>query len=177
MTRVYRVRGDQKKKTPRATPLWEGMLEDGGMLYIPRGWWHVAVPLDEPTLHLTVGLHRPTGLDFVSWFANRLRSSVDVRDDLPRFGTSDEKEAYVARVRDAWEKSWRPGLLDEYFVEVDTQARSRPHFGLPWTARTDVLPPEDEGWSAKWLGARPWETGPRNGAPKVGRGNGQRVAL
>src|SRR5260370_6481674 len=104
MTREYPVQGDSKKENPPETPLWEGMLEDGGLLYIPRGWWHVAVPLDEPTLHLTVGIHRATGLDFLSWYADRLRSSIDVRKDLPRLGTAADKEAHLQRIREAWEQ-------------------------------------------------------------------------
>jgi ribosomal protein L16 Arg81 hydroxylase len=44
--------------------LWEQTLRNGDLLYIPRGWWHVATPLDEPTLHLTVGVGNPTGLIF-----------------------------------------------------------------------------------------------------------------
>src|SRR5713226_5775267 len=91
MTREYPVQGDPKKENPPDTPLWEGLLEDGDVLYIPRGWWHVAVPLDEPTLHLTVGIHRATGLDFLSWYADRLRSNIDVRKDLPTLQTAADK--------------------------------------------------------------------------------------
>ena len=70
MTRKYPLTRDVEPATRKPdTPLWEGMLEDGGLLYIPRGWWHVATPLDEPTLHLTVsGLNNPNGADLLSWF-------------------------------------------------------------------------------------------------------------
>ena len=54
------------------------LLEAGDLLYIPRGWWHVAMPLDEPTLHLTVGVNNLTGADFLRWFADRLRRVDDV---------------------------------------------------------------------------------------------------
>ena len=50
---------------PDGEPLWEDVLAAGDLLYIPRGWWHVAFPLDEPTLHLTVGIHNRTGLDLL----------------------------------------------------------------------------------------------------------------
>jgi len=125
------VPGDPKTEKPPETALWEGMLEDGDMLYIPRGWWHVAVPLNEPTLHLTIGVHQLTGLDFLSWYADRLRTSVSVRQDLPRLGTAEDREMRLERIRDVWEQSWNPGLLDEYFADVDSRAPSRPHFGLP----------------------------------------------
>lgn len=177
MTREHPVQGDPKKENPPDTPLWEGMLEDGDVLYIPRGWWHVAVPLDEPTLHLTVGIHRATGLDFFSWYAGRLRSSRDVRSDLPRLGTASDKQAHLQKLSKAWEQSWEPGLLDEYFGHLDTQARSRPHFGLPWTATPGVLPPEDHGWSVKWLVPRPLEQEPGDQKTIVVRGNGKEATF
>ena len=58
MTRKYPLAVDVEPTVEKPdAPLWEGMLEDGDLLYIPRGWWHVATPLDEPTLHLTVGVN------------------------------------------------------------------------------------------------------------------------
>ena len=66
MTRKYPLARDVEPATDKPdTPLWEGMLEDGDLLYIPRGWWHVATPLDEPTLHLTVGVNNPNGADLL----------------------------------------------------------------------------------------------------------------
>ena len=50
---------------PTVPPVWEGTLNDGDVLYIPRGWWHEAFPLGEPSLHLTVSLTPPTALDYL----------------------------------------------------------------------------------------------------------------
>jgi hypothetical protein len=149
MTRPYPVQSDPKDETPPKDPLWEGMLENGDMLYIPRGWWHVAVPVDEPTMHLTVGVHSAIGLEFMAWFADRLRENALVRQDLPRFGTAGEKESHLQCLRQAWEQAWHPELLDEYFAYLDSQARARPHLGLPWTAQSGPLP--TRAWSIKWL--------------------------
>jgi len=172
MTREYPLPGDPKTEDPPQHPVWEGMLEDGDLLYIPRGWWHVAVPVDEPTLHLTVGVHYPTGLDFASWYLDRLRTSTVVRQDLPRLGTAAEREAHLQRMRDAWEQAWNPGLLEEYFAYLDTRTYFRPHFGLPWTADVAVIPAE-EGWSVKWLVPRLIEPD-RNGQNTITvRGNGK----
>src|SRR4051794_36815906 len=88
MTREHPLPQDNRRKFEAPEqPLWEGMLEDGDLLYIPRGWWHVAVPLEEPTLHLTVGLHRKNGTDFLSWFQERLLGFAAVRQDVPVFAT------------------------------------------------------------------------------------------
>ncbi len=139
--KVYSKTDDGK---PPSTPLWEGTLNDGDLLYIPRGWWHVAIPLDEPTLHLTVGLHPPTGADLLAWVTERL--SPVLAADLPRFGTPDEKRAYLNKLRDAMAAHWNGELLDEYFAHADARVQTRPHFSLPWTAT-----PTDEDWSVKWI--------------------------
>src|SRR3954447_25888016 len=48
MSRAHPLPQDNTRKFPPPdAPLWEGLLDDGSMLYIPRGWWHVALPLDE----------------------------------------------------------------------------------------------------------------------------------
>src|SRR5579859_3003278 len=128
MTREYPLPDDPKAEIPPQNPLWERMLQAGDLLYIPRGWWHVAVPVDEPTLHLTVGVHHATGLDFAYWYVDRLRASAAVRQDLPRLGTAAERAAHLRRLREAWEQAWHPGLLEEYFANLDTRASFRPNF-------------------------------------------------
>ncbi|HEX8189230.1 MAG TPA: cupin domain-containing protein, partial [Pyrinomonadaceae bacterium] len=89
----------EKARKPEHEPLWEGTLEDGDLLYIPRGWWHVAVPLAEPTLHLTVGVHNRTGLDLLRWLTEALRASEAFRRDLPRLAPARERAAHAARLR------------------------------------------------------------------------------
>jgi hypothetical protein len=37
------------------------MLEPGNFLYVPRGWYHVALPMNEATLHVTIGTRAPSG--------------------------------------------------------------------------------------------------------------------
>jgi ribosomal protein L16 Arg81 hydroxylase len=142
-------------KTPPSEPVWEGLLDEGDLLYIPRGWWHVAVPLDEPTLHLTIGLHHATGADFMDWFAGRLRSSAVVREDLPRLGSPEERREHLDRMRAAILESWTPALLDEYFEYRDRRASVRPHFAFPASASPPRLPADDRGLSVKWMVSQP----------------------
>ncbi len=165
-TREFPLAADDKG-TPPEKPVWEGMLEAGDLLYIPRGCWHVAVPLDEPTLHLTVGLHHATGMDFVTWFVDRLRERPAVRQDLPRFASESGKEAHLERMRAAWTEAWHPGLMDEYLAYVDGRSAPRPHFGLPWTAMPAATVLEDI--AVKWIASRPvdWDRGRSNGVVKI----------
>ncbi len=51
---------------PGAKPEWTGKLDDGDVLYIPRGWPHSAVAKDGPSLHLTLAVARPTGSEYLT---------------------------------------------------------------------------------------------------------------
>jgi mannose-6-phosphate isomerase-like protein (cupin superfamily) len=43
---------------PKVPPIWEGVLAEGDVLYVPAGWWHQAVGVGVPTLHLSIDIHR-----------------------------------------------------------------------------------------------------------------------
>jgi hypothetical protein len=131
----------EKAQKPGHAPLWEGTLEDGDLLYIPRGWWHVAVPLAEPTLHLTVGIHNRTGLDFLRWLSEALRACETFRRDLPRLATVSERAAHNARLREELLTAWDDSAIERYYEDLDARAEPRARVGLPWVA-PDAAPPE-----------------------------------
>jgi ribosomal protein L16 Arg81 hydroxylase len=131
------------------------MLSDGDLLYIPRGWWHVAMPLDEPTLHLTVGVNNPTGADLLSWFADRLRCDEQVRCDLPMFATDEARHEAAQRMMESIASAWKPQIISQYLDEADARVRPRARFSLPWSATEDVLPPDNVDFALRWTGVRP----------------------
>jgi hypothetical protein len=141
VTRPYPLGRDvMRSTTPPTEVLWEGLLQSGDLLYIPRGWWHVATPLDEPTLHLTVGVNNLTGADLLTWFADRMRNVEDVRRDVPHLEGADARREYANRLRDAILREWKPELMDEFVADMDAKARPRPSFHLPFGATPRVLP-------------------------------------
>src|SRR5947209_8094290 len=74
-TRLHPLREDEETPAkPSAPPIWEGILEAGALFHIPRGWWHIAYAVDEPSLHLTVTVKSPTGLDLLRWFVDGLKA-------------------------------------------------------------------------------------------------------
>lgn len=152
-TRPYPLARDVERiLDPPSEVLWEQVLQSGDLLYIPRGWWHVAIPLDEPTLHLTVGVSNPTGADFLSWFVDRLRASEIVRQDIPHLRGPGAAQAYAERVRETLVSAWDSALIEEYMAHADANSTARPCFALPWSATGDVLPPT--GWQVRWNGNR-----------------------
>lgn len=141
MTRAYPLAQDSEPaQKPTHEPLWEQTLEEGDLLYIPRGWWHVARPLDEPTLHLTVGVHNRTGIDLLRWVSDRMRASEIFRADLPRFASSTERARHLAQLREELLAELDGEVLPRYFAELDGAAEARPRLGLPWVATPSGLP-------------------------------------
>ena len=126
---------------PNTGPIWEGVLRDGDALYIPRGWWHAAVPCDEPTLHLTVGFVQPTGIDLLKWITDRLAASPFVRMDIPRMAGTEAISEYLASFRHIIaDLCADPNLLQDFFRHRDGTAWPRYRFGLPWSAMSGILP-------------------------------------
>lgn len=155
-TRPHPLAGDTDNPKPTNAPLWEATLEDGDLLYIPRGWWHVAQPLDEPTLHLTVGIHKRTGLDLLGWLAGQLRASELFRQDLPRFAAPAERAAHVRRLGEELHGAWDAGLLERYFSEQDAQAEPRrAQLSLPWSAMAAQSVPADPNARLRLVAPRP----------------------
>lgn len=126
---------------PTGDALWEDTLEDGDLLYIPRGWWHVAFPLDEPTLHLTVGVHKRTGLDLLRWLSDELRTSETFRRDLPRDASPAELAAHAGRLRDELSARFDGDTLTKFFREHDANAEPRTRLSLPLSATTKISRP------------------------------------
>ncbi|HKE96242.1 MAG TPA: cupin domain-containing protein [Povalibacter sp.] len=63
-----------------AVPVIDCTLQVGDVLYVPRGWWHQVLPLEEGSLHFSVGVYAPTTQDYVSWVCARvLAQFVDAR--------------------------------------------------------------------------------------------------
>lgn len=58
---------DRKHECPE-TPVFDEILEAGDILYIPRGWWHEALPIEqEETFHIAVGIHTAHITDYLTW--------------------------------------------------------------------------------------------------------------
>jgi ribosomal protein L16 Arg81 hydroxylase len=127
---------------PEGPPYWEGTVEDGDVLYVPRGWWHAAVPCGEPTLHLTIGVTYPTSLGLLRWLVDELKGDEWMRRDLPVFDASgDTASSYVrtlsAKVAAACQD---PSLIERYLGWTSGATPARGAAGLPWSAGETALP-------------------------------------
>ncbi|HKP73557.1 MAG TPA: hypothetical protein VJT82_11505, partial [Pyrinomonadaceae bacterium] len=65
--------------------------------------------------------------------------------DLPRFASSDERNAHLQRLRESLLAEWDDdGLLERYFREQDALAEPRPRLSLPWSATAQLFPQTDD---------------------------------
>jgi hypothetical protein len=130
--------------TPAGEPIAEYVLDEGDVLYLPRGHWHDVAAIGTPSLHLTFGFSPVTGIDLVEWLAERLRAQEVFRKDLPRFAEPSARKAHAEAMYAAISAALDPEIVDLFLAEHDGHARLRPGISLPWAATPDVLPPGDD---------------------------------
>ncbi|MFJ5101877.1 cupin domain-containing protein [Streptomyces sp. NPDC088554] len=137
---------------PPEEPTAEFVLTAGDMLYLPRGWWHsVSASEGERSMHLTCGLTTMTGADLLIWLSEILRTDETFRADLPRFGTPEEKQQFMDRLRGLVVTELEDGsLIDRYAAHRDATERVRLRPSLPFISEV----PPDPHVTAQMLTSR-----------------------
>ena len=132
-TRPYPLKDDlDSAPGPSGPPLWEGVVEEGDMLYVPRGWWHIVHPMDEPSLHLNIGIQTATGADFLGWWLPRLLRHPELRQDLPLCATPKQAQDYFARLLEVMARDGEGGgLPGEFLREWNAYRHARQKIRLP----------------------------------------------
>ena len=144
-TRPAPLRRDvELPRRPEGEPLDDFVLEDGDVLYVPRGHWHDVSALGAESLHLTIGFSPATGADLVAWLADRVRADEAFRTDLPRFAPAEQQRARAEALRERVVALMGDDVVGRFLADRDAQAPAIQHTGLPWTATPDLLPPDDE---------------------------------
>ena len=132
-TRLYPFKEDvEVAPAPSGEPILDQILSKGDLLYLPRGWWHVVYPLDEPTLHLTVSIVNATGNDLLHWFIDRLKCSPECRMDLPHLEGPAHQQNYLDSLLSAINQNWSPDIMQTFMQRRDKAARVRPVLNFPF---------------------------------------------
>jgi hypothetical protein len=104
----------------------------GDVLYLPHGWWHSVSAVDEPSLHLTIGVEPDNGIDFMTWLVDQARRHELFRRRVPRFESLYAQQEYLDAIRVTWKELLSSrNILDEFLTYADGTSRNRPLFGLP----------------------------------------------
>lgn len=139
--RPYPLADDiEKAPPPTGQPVWDGIMNDGDMLYLPRGWWHVAYPLDEPSLHISWGAEASVGAEFLRWWMRGLRQHPQVRQNVPLGADAAARKAYLAQMLNLIQSSAGGDLLGDFMREMKSERRPRPRIRLPMAPIEQLKP-------------------------------------
>ncbi|TAG70098.1 MAG: cupin [Oscillatoriales cyanobacterium] len=135
---------DQKSSAfspPETPPYLTCTLHPGDMLYIPRGHWHYAVASDEPSLHLTLGIHCKTGIDVLEWLVGELRQQEEWRQSLPLRINPDSIDVSVNNlITELHRYANSKNLGEEYSSYLDSLAKPVAKYSLPYQAGFNIFP-------------------------------------
>lgn len=140
------------------SPVWDRILNDGDILHVPKDWPHVAVPCDEPTLHLTLSVFEYNALNLLNWLvAARLSNDKSMHLAIPSHTDADHQCNYLSGIRAKLHEAFsEPDLVDGFFRDqvwlvsdkaqrFTGKAATRPFFGLPWSATPRGVPDTGHG--------------------------------
>jgi ribosomal protein L16 Arg81 hydroxylase len=131
-TRLHPLGDDSEKAAPPSgPPIWEGIMNDGDLLYLPRGFWHVAYPLDEPSLHVSWGAQPPTGQEFLHWWMRTMRRHTQARVALTRMSDPESRKTFVAEMIQLLQTSAKGDPLGDFLGNQEAGRRNAPRIRLP----------------------------------------------
>ncbi|GET37009.1 cupin domain-containing protein [Microseira wollei] len=135
---------DQKSTSfsPREVdPYLSCTLVPGDILYIPRGHWHYAVALDEPSLHLTLGVHCKTRIDLLEWLVSELRQKEEWRKSLPLpVETALVKDSVDTLIQDL-NQLLASHNIREYFISYfENIVKPSARYSFPYQAGFNIFP-------------------------------------
>lgn len=115
---------------PERPPVWDGVLTSGSVLYMPRGWWHVACPADGASLHVTLSIGHQTGADILKWVTSQLLRDVDFRADIPARRSAEQQRAYASRLRSLVCQALTDDVVERHIIARTRDRRRRPRVSL-----------------------------------------------
>jgi len=100
---------------------WEGVLEPGDILYVPRGDVHRAMVEGPHSLHLTVTINPPTGSDVMAWLGRTLQREDIGRQYLPVLRGAPDRHAYQEELRAAFHRLVDSFDIDAFLADADRE--------------------------------------------------------
>ncbi len=111
-------------------PIWEAIIEQGDLLYLPRGMWHSAEALVEPSLHISIGMTNPMSIDYLLWLADNLKALEIIRTDIPSLLSESEKNIFIEKIRSILSETINIKSLNA-FIQNYTEKSPVKEFNLP----------------------------------------------
>jgi ribosomal protein L16 Arg81 hydroxylase len=118
--------------------VWESSLEPGDVLYLPRGEVHEAALEGSNSVHLTVGIQVPCGIDFLCWLADKASADVLARADLPRLGGEAALHEHEMRLKERLHALLDATSLAAYLDAGDATRKPRPLLSIGLDERVEA---------------------------------------
>ncbi|GGA35582.1 cupin domain-containing protein [Okeania sp. KiyG1] len=124
------------------------ILHPGDVLYIPRGHWHYAVTKEEPSIHLTLGIHSKTGIDLLEWLICKLQHREEWRESLPlRIDNNSFNLSIETLIQDLEQYINNHNISEEYYSYLDSLGKPIYQYALPYQAGFNIF---DNGMETKF---------------------------
>jgi ribosomal protein L16 Arg81 hydroxylase len=118
-------------------PVWQGRLEAGQALYVPRG---TSLSAGSGGARIGFAIENPTGVDLLHWIVEHVQQNEAFQADIPRFADPATKADYVTGLRKVLARALRaPALLEGFRRAANLNAQPVHGERVPWTASA----PED----------------------------------
>lgn len=118
---------------------WDVVIEEGDVLYVPRGWWHNPLPMDGETFHLAIGTFAPTGFDYLNWLMRLAPTMLDGRRNL--HGYEESRESLESFGREFGELVANQKVFEQFMADYLGQHRldSRISLGVLGNGKVERL--------------------------------------
>lgn len=131
---------EHKPECP-SQPFMEKTLHEGDVLYLPRGWWHEALPIEgQESLHIAIGCFPAKLIDYFQWICGKyLPLHLEARRSLNRTGdlaaAIEEAAAIFTRLATS------PALRNEYLSAQRKADRVNSRFKLSALTKQNITGP------------------------------------
>ncbi|MBD9363429.1 cupin domain-containing protein [Methylomonas fluvii] len=119
-------------------PVLDTVLAAGDLLYIPRGWWHEALPIPgDETFHIAIGTFPPKLLDYLLWLCgNQLPDRIESRRSInPYLNTTGLIERFTPQLQSALAE---PENLHNFYIAYTEQQRVKSRFNIGSLSPTGI---------------------------------------
>lgn len=113
-----------------SVPEIEIVLDEGDVLYLPRGWWHEALPIEgEESFHITVGLFPAKVMDYLIWACGKYLPLDKCGREMLHEGVDSTAvlKIFAERVSSILTQE---GTLDEFFSLIRENERMGSRFHI-----------------------------------------------
>ncbi|MEZ4888011.1 MAG: cupin domain-containing protein [Chitinophagales bacterium] len=110
--------------TPHCQIDWDNMkptfhktIEEGDLLYIPRGLVHKAVTTDTTSLHITFGMFPQKWHNLLAYIANSITEFTDFREALPIYNKTYQSDYILNELKNKFDKVIDSSKMKEFVVD------------------------------------------------------------